>query len=208
MRFLLAVAALITATTNAAIKDCNPASLFRPTELALTPDPPVRGQPVLMTVKFNNPGPAVDAGTVTTSVSLNGIPFAPSSEALCTNTVCPIPTGAADRSTSTTWPDNVSGKVVSKSVWTGAGGEALLCVQTSVAVGSSHSLRRPLNLTADFNETIAHLWTPPLSDVEEADDDEDTKTKQVAPWYAPLLFDEGKKKYFNDSLAPTDVLFL
>jgi hypothetical protein len=137
--FYRVAAALLgfAAAANASISDCDPTSRFRPTKLALSPDPPTLGQPVLMTVQFENPGAEVVDGTVRTSVTLNFIPFQPTEEPLCTNTQCPIPTGAVDRSTSSTWPDNVSGSVVSKSQWYGPDGESLLCVQTKVAVGSA-----------------------------------------------------------------------
>lgn len=168
LRAIAAVSAFVAAT--GLIKDCDTASRFRPTELAVSPDPPVRGQPVTMTVKFDNPGSVVDDGTVTTSVTLNFIPFQPSSEPLCQNTACPIPSGAADRSTSSTWPDTVSGRVVTKSVWTGVNGESLLCVQSSFSVGAKPNLRGTLNLTEELNATVANLWHDDLS------------TKQVAEW--------------------------
>lgn len=142
------LAALLLASAAAFISDCDTSSIFRPTELALSPDPPLKGQPVTMTVKFDNPGPVVTGGTVTTSVTLNFIPFAPSEEPLCDNTACPIVTGANDRSTTSTWPDNVQGSVVTKSVWTGSSGESLLCVQTKVSVGSKKGVRGSvMNLT-------------------------------------------------------------
>ena len=149
MRTLLT--ALLAGLTTASISDCDPASLFRPTELALTPDPPVRNQPVTMTVKFNNPGATVTDGIVTTSVTLNYIPFQPSTEPLCENTACPLVTGPNDRSTTSTWPDTVSGNVVTTSVWTGVNGESLLCVKTSVRVAAAAGtrLRGSSNATAE-----------------------------------------------------------
>jgi hypothetical protein len=119
------------------IYDCDNASVFRPTALALNPDPPVRGKPVTMTVLFNNPGETVYDGKVVTTMSLNGIPFSPSTEALCENTECPILTGSNDRSAVSTWPDSVSGKVTSKSQWFDATGNSLLCVQTKVTVAET-----------------------------------------------------------------------
>lgn len=135
---LLTAATLMVTGAIASITDCDPTSVFRPTKLALNPDPPVRGQPVMMTVELNNPGAPVTDGTVTTSVTLNGIPFSPSTESLCENTVCPIVTGWNDKSATSTWPSTVSGKVVSKSQWFGTDGKSLLCVQTSVKVGATY----------------------------------------------------------------------
>lgn len=122
------------ALAGASIKDCDPASVFRPTALALYPDPPIRGESVAMTVVFDNPGPEVTEGTVKTAITLNGIPLSPSVEALCDDTVCPIVSGSNDRSTSSVWPDTVTGRISSKITWSGKNGESLLCIQTSVAV--------------------------------------------------------------------------
>jgi hypothetical protein len=195
--FLLRTLAAITAFAAASglIKDCDTASRFRPTELAVSPDPPVRGQPVAMTVKFDNPGPVVDDGTVTTSIMLNFIPFQPSSEPLCQNTACPIPNGAADRSTSSIWPDTVSGRVVTKSVWTGSGGESLLCVQSSFSVASASNLRGALNLTEEFNATVANLWHDDLS------------AKQVAAWRPSLHLQPTDLEYSNMTCPATNLYY-
>jgi len=134
-RFLCATAA--TAIAAASITDCDPSSLFRPTELSLVPDPPVRGQPVTMTVKFNNPGAEITDGKVVTSINLNGLPLTPNTDSLCANTQCPLVSGPNDRTATSTWPDAVSGRVVSKSQWFGAAGQSLLCVQTSVKVAAT-----------------------------------------------------------------------
>jgi hypothetical protein len=150
---------LTLAAAFGAVVDCNTSSLFRPTAIGLTPDPPVVGAPVLMTVQFENPGPEVTNGVVTTSVTLNGLPFSPSVEPLCQNTACPIVVGANDRSTSSTWPDGIAGRVVTKSVWTNEVGDQLLCLLTTVKVGSSRF--RP-NERAD-NITIDSLYRDDIS---------------------------------------------
>jgi hypothetical protein len=162
--FALGFAAIAAAT----ISECDPASRFRPTELAVTPDPPIAGQTVAMTVKFYNPGATVVDGTATTSVTLNFIPFQPSEEPLCQNTACPIPSGFVDRSTSSMWPSGVSGLVVTKSIWTGVDGESLLCVQTKFAIGAAR-------LRGSANETLADAITEALWH-------DDLSVKQVVPW--------------------------
>ncbi len=134
---MLRLLALLTVPVFASVTDCNTASIFRPTVIGLNPDPPVSGQAVRMTVQFENPGPEITSGVVTTSVTLNGLPFSPSVEALCQNTACPILVGENDRSTSSTWSANVNGKIITKSVWTNDADEELLCLLTTVKVGSS-----------------------------------------------------------------------
>ena len=113
----------------ATITDCSQGlSVFKFTNLALTPDPPIAGQNVLMTVQFNNPGSPIDSGTVSTTITLNGLPFAPSTEALCTNTQCPLVSGPNDRSTNSTWQNSITGKVQSHIVWNDLDGHQLLCI--------------------------------------------------------------------------------
>lgn len=125
----------------ATILDCNTTSVFRPITLGLRPDPPVAGQPVHMTVEFNNPGPDVAEGVVSTSVTLNFVPFTPTVEPLCENTLCPIVSGFNDRNTQSMWPADVKGKVVTKSVWSTLEGDTLLCVQTTFSVGETPRFR-------------------------------------------------------------------
>jgi hypothetical protein len=138
----------LLAYASSLIKDCNISSIFRPTSLALTPDPPVAGEQIRMTVIFNNPGATVTDGTVTTSVTYNFLPITPAVEPLCDNTACPIVYGSNDRSTVSTWPD-VRGTVVTKSVWTSVDGDNLLCIQTAVKVGHKR-LRTTDNISSEL----------------------------------------------------------
>jgi hypothetical protein len=147
--------ALGFAVSDATIKDCgNGLSILQLTDLALKPDPPVGGQLLDMTVKFINPDSDIINGTVTTSLTLNFIPFTPTVEPLCVNTKCPLVNGLNDRSTSNTFPDNVSGKLVSKITWTDLDGSLLLCIQISTQLASKNStnLRGTKSTTAiDLN---------------------------------------------------------
>jgi hypothetical protein len=138
---LLALAMFHAVDAN--IKDCSSGnSLFDFTDLALKPDPPVPGQQVAMTVRFRNEGGTLDDGTVTTSITLNFIPFTPSIEPLCTNTKCPILNGLNDRSTIGTTPSSIQGKVVTKIVWTAVNGSELLCIQTTFSLGAKQTFLR------------------------------------------------------------------
>lgn len=156
--FALANLALAAAT----ISDCSKgSSVFQVTELALKPDPPVRGQTLDMIVKFNNPGFTVVDGTAITSLTLNFIPYPASSEPLCESTQCPIEMGDNDRSTSSVWPDTVSGSVQSKIIWTSPEGAQLLCIQISTKVGVVNMIRKrssPEEIEAIQN--LLHLWGP------------------------------------------------
>lgn len=177
---LLQLFAVTAGFAAAYIKDCsNGASLLQLTDLALTPEQPVRGQPLDMTVKFNNPGPEITDGTVTTTVTLNYIPFQPTVEALCTNTQCPLTEGANDRSTSSIWPDNVSGSIVSKIEWTAVDGTQLLCIQINAKIADAKGLRRQYNQTdADAVATSLKLNAPLAL--------EDSLPGAVGPFYTPV----------------------
>ena len=128
------------ASAFASIQDCNTSSIFQLTKLGLIPDSASAGEQVDMTVQFNNPGPDVVDGLVTTSVIYNFLPFSPSVEALCSNTQCPLVSGFNDRSTSNPWPSGLSGTVTSTIVWS-LNEDMLLCIKVSVKAKSSQNLR-------------------------------------------------------------------
>lgn len=165
---------------TASIKDCsNGASLLQLTDLSLAPSTPVRGQTLDMTVKFNNPGPEIADGTVTTTVTLNFIPFQPTVEVLCTNTQCPLTSGANDRSTNSVWPDNVSGSITSKIEWTAVDGTQLLCIQINAKIAETKGLRRQYNQTAvDSLATTLRLNAPLALEV--------ALPGSVGPFYTPI----------------------
>jgi len=177
---------------NAKIVDCsNGDSILKITELGLSPDPPVRGKQVDMIVKFDNPSSEITEGSVTTSISLNYIPFQPSTEALCSSTICPLISGLNDRSTNSVWPDSVSGIVSSKIIWKGLDGSELLCIQinSKVAAAQKKSLRLVYNQThAELIAKALSLNSPMcLDDLEElpwerVDNTDISSSKQLVVW--------------------------
>ena len=130
---LIALFTLLTATASATVTDCNSSSIFRPTTLALTPDPPVKDQPVKLSLVFDNTGSEVTNGTVTNTITYNGLPFTPSIKPLCEDTACPILVGSNDRSADTNVPA-FTGKVLSHIVWTGSNDEVLLCIDMTLKI--------------------------------------------------------------------------
>lgn len=136
---MIKVLTLFTLFVNsiASIKDCDPSSVFRPTQLSITPDPPIPGQSVKLTLVFNNPEEEITDGTVTTTLNVNFMPFSPTTTPLCENTACPIITGSNDRSTETIFPD-ITGIIKSRVTWTGTKGESLLCIDTSFKVSTNN----------------------------------------------------------------------
>jgi hypothetical protein len=134
---LQVIAFALLIPSYATITDCNPSSIFRPTKIAVSPDPPIPGKPVDLTLIFTNTGPEITSGTVTTTISLNGLPLPSSKESLCDNTACPISSGYNDRSTEYTWPSSVTGTIKSQINWTGPNGESLLCINSVFKIPGS-----------------------------------------------------------------------
>jgi hypothetical protein len=146
---LFAVFSGLAEFVDATISNCGQGSRFELTTLALHPDPPIPGKQLDMTVQFTNPGSEVVDGTATTSVTLNFIPFQPTVKPLCEDTQCPIVTGANDRSTSSVWPDTVTGAITSKIVWTAVDGSELLCISIKTKVVAEEKTR----LRSQYNQT-------------------------------------------------------
>jgi hypothetical protein len=167
---------------TASVKDCsNGASVFQLTDLSLTPSTPVRGQNLDMTVIFNNPGTEITDGTVTTTVTLNFIPFQPTVEALCTNTQCPLVSGTNDRSTYSVWPDNVSGSITSKIEWTALDGTQLLCIQINAKVAAPEGMR----FRRQYNQTDANVLATALR-LNAPLALEDVLPGSIGPFYTPI----------------------
>lgn len=132
LAFLIA----IVSPSFASVADCGAGkSLFQIKEQSFSPEPPITGQRYDYWFTYTVPdGVTVDAGTTKYSLSLNGIPFSPSTEDLCLQTACPKTPGFYNESSSETWPGGVSGKIVTKLEWFDAAGTLLLCSQTTERV--------------------------------------------------------------------------
>jgi hypothetical protein len=132
----LAFLTAIVSPSFASVADCGAGkSLFQIKEQSFSPEPPVTGQRYDYWFTYTVPdGVTVDAGTTKYSLSLNGIPFSPSTEDLCIQTSCPKTPGFYNESSSDTWPGGFSGKIVTKLEWFDAAGTLLLCSQTTERV--------------------------------------------------------------------------
>ena len=121
---------------SATVTDCGQGkSIFQIKDQSFSPEPPIAGQLYDYWFTYTVPeGVTVDAGTTKYSLTLNGIPFAPSSDDLCTQTACPKVAGFYNESSTDTWPSGVSGKIVTKLEWFDSTGAQLLCSQTSERV--------------------------------------------------------------------------
>ena len=143
-RFAFALALAFTAFTsftNASVTDCGVTPVFTITSLTLDPLASATiGQNVSLGLMYNSPV-VVSGGKVTTTITYNFIPFAPSVSDLCTvstarsliTTPCPITVGIHDGSAWYLMPA-VSGSITTKIVWTDDNGAQLLCISLSLKV--------------------------------------------------------------------------
>ncbi len=129
------IAALFVPGTST-VADCGAGkSLFTIVSQDFSPSPPVPGESYDYWFFYTVPdGVTVDKGTTKYSLSLNGIPFTPTVDDLCTQTLCPKTTGAYNESSTDTWPSGISGKIVTKLEWFDANNNLLLCSQVTERV--------------------------------------------------------------------------
>lgn len=132
---LLTLALGLASSATALIANCGTGeSLFKITDLALTPDVPVPGDVATMTIGFDAPM-SVSAGDATFTLSLNGLPFS-QKQSLCHATQCPIPAGHNVVTSNITIPTSVAGTVTAKIAWTDATGAELMCVRVKEVLTS------------------------------------------------------------------------
>jgi hypothetical protein len=151
-RLLTFAAMLLGIADTATVKDCGSStSVFKIQGLGLTPTNPSPGQDVTLHLEYDVPaGTTVTGGTTTYAVTLNFIPFQPSTEPLCQDIPCPLGPGSYTNDTTSSWPSGVSGSFTSKMTWADEIGTQLLCVLIS------GSMSEPSNAT---NMTV---WQPPI----------------------------------------------
>ena len=135
MRSLFALFALV-ASASATVTDCgNGKGLFQIQAQGFSPEPPVANEKYEYWFLYTVPeGLTVDAGTSTYSLSLNGIPFTPETDDLCTQTFCPKTAGTYNETSTDTWPSGIGGKIVTTLTWHDGSGALLLCSQVTERV--------------------------------------------------------------------------
>ena len=114
------------------IRDCG-LGLNRAPLLAFDSSPanPVAGDNVSLYVLYDLPDPTITSGTATYSFSLNGIPFTPTIDDLCTQTKCPIESGIHNETSWSIFPSGISGKIVSQRAWRDQNDELVWCIETT-----------------------------------------------------------------------------
>lgn len=97
----------------------------------VTPEVPNPGDNTTLWIAYDLPAPAITAGTATYSFSLNGIPFTPTVEDLCTQTACPKDPGLYNETSSSIFPSGISGKIVSRIEWRDPDDTLIWCVENT-----------------------------------------------------------------------------
>jgi hypothetical protein len=133
MGFLRGLVALLTATVT--LRDCgNPyTDQAVITGYGFSPSNPLAGDPTELWVAYDLKN-SITGGTATYSFNLNGIPFAPTVDDLCTQTTCPKDVGTYNETSKSTFPSGVSGKIVSKIQWKNQKDEPVWCLESTFRI--------------------------------------------------------------------------
>lgn len=136
MRWLAFAFFSALASVSATLKDCGAGvSLFTLHDQGFSPEPPVPGENATLWFYYEVPeNTNINDGSAEYSFSLNGIPFTPTVDPLCTQVACPLVTGIYNLSSTSTWPTGVSGKIVSKISWYDLADNLLLCSELTERV--------------------------------------------------------------------------
>jgi len=133
MGFLRGIIAFVAATVS--LKDCgNPATDQAViTGYGFSPANPSPGDPTELWVAYDLKS-SITGGTATYSFSLNGIPFTPTVDDLCTQTGCPKDIGSYNETSKSTFPSGVSGKIVSKIAWKNQDDQPVWCLESTFRI--------------------------------------------------------------------------
>lgn len=101
--------------------------------MGFSPINPIAGDNTTLWVDYTLNSP-ITGGIATYSVSLNGIPFTPTVDDLCTQTFCPKELGTYNETSSSIFPSGLSGKIVSKIQWTNQDNLPVWCVETTFKI--------------------------------------------------------------------------
>ncbi len=103
------------------------------TGYGFSPSNPAAGDQTELWVAYDLKS-AITGGTATYSVSLNGIPFTPTVDDLCTQTICPKETGTYNETSKSTFPSGISGKVISKIQWKNQNDQPVWCLESTFRI--------------------------------------------------------------------------
>jgi hypothetical protein len=129
MGFLRGVIALLAASVT--LRDCGNPTTDQAviTGYGFSPSTPAPGDPTDLWIAYDLKS-VITGGAATYSFSLNGIPFTPTVDELCTQTDCPKEIGSYNETSKSTFPSGISGKIVSKIQWKNQNDEPIWCLET------------------------------------------------------------------------------
>lgn len=129
--FLLKLLSILAASVT--LRDCGSSSdQASITGMGFAPQSPRPGDPTELWVAYDLKT-RITGGTATYSYSFNGIPFSPTIEDLCTQTVCPKELGIYNETTSSEFP-SVSGKILSTIKWKDQDTKPIWCVELTIKI--------------------------------------------------------------------------
>jgi hypothetical protein len=128
-----ALTVLMMATVS--LRDCGNPTTDQAviTGMGFSPSNPVGGDPTELWVAYNLKSP-ITGGTATYSLNLNGIPFTPTVNDLCTQTSCPKDAGTYNETSKSEFPSGVSGKIISKIAWTNQDSQPVWCLESTFRI--------------------------------------------------------------------------
>ena len=120
---------------SVSLRDCGNPSTDQAviTGYGFSPSSPVAGDPTELWVAYDLKS-NLTGGTATYSLNLNGIPFTPTVDDLCTQTTCPKSIGTFNETSHSTFPSGVSGKIVSKIQWKNQDNQPVWCLESTFRI--------------------------------------------------------------------------
>jgi hypothetical protein len=127
--------ALVLLTATVSLKDCgNPTTdQAKIVGYGFSPSNPVAGDPTQLWVAYDLKS-NITGGTATYSVNLNGLPFTPTVDDLCTQTFCPKEIASYNETSDSTFPSGLTGKVVTKIQWKNQDDQPIWCLETTFKI--------------------------------------------------------------------------
>jgi hypothetical protein len=135
MNILGLVFAYYVGVNTVSLRDCGNPDIDQAKILSMgfNPSNPLPNENTTLWIDYELRTPIM-GGTSTYSLSLNGIPFSPTIQDLCTQTACPKDIGFYNETSSSLFPEGINGKIVSKIQWTNQDNLPVWCQETTFKI--------------------------------------------------------------------------
>jgi hypothetical protein len=135
MNILGVIFAAYLSSATVTLRDCgNPnTDQAKILSMGFNPTNPLPNENTTLWIDYQLRTP-ITSGTATYSLSLNGIPFSPTIQDLCTQTACPKLIGIYNETSSSLFPEGITGKIVSKIQWKNQDNLPVLCQETTFKI--------------------------------------------------------------------------